>query len=116
VNALLAARKVVTPGAAAVFDAAAAGGSAVAGNVVSAPLGTLAVDDTGTLSFNLKYRAFNLGADSNLREWIIRNGVNDLAQNTSTDFSAPADWSGGGNTGGNGNYLKANGQEKLLQE
>jgi hypothetical protein len=104
VAALLAARQAASPGAAAVFDqtdltvnlkGVAITGS-VAGNVVTAPLGDLAVGDTGPVFFNLNYRAFNLPGNS---LWIFRNGVNDNAQNTYTDFSGPAAWGTGGKNG-----------------
>jgi hypothetical protein len=105
---LLAAKQVVSAGAAAVFaDAdltvkrgAAAVTGAVAGlYAVTAPLGDLAVGDADSVSFNLKYRAFNLPDNASLKEWIIRNGVNDSAQDGNTDFGGPAAWAGGGKNG-----------------
>jgi hypothetical protein len=94
---LLAARKVVSSAAAVFADAdltvkreAATVTGAVAGlHVVTGALGDLAVEDACSVFFNLKYRAFNLPADPKLGEWIIRNGMNDSAQNENTDFSNP---------------------------
>jgi hypothetical protein len=60
------------------------------------------VGDTGSVNFNLKYAPFSLSGSgswtakstkyfsgspfSGIPEWIIRNGVNDAAQDTNTDF------------------------------
>jgi hypothetical protein len=108
--ALLAARKKVSTAAtaAAAFDqadltvtlkGAAVEDAAAAGNAVTAPLGDLAVGDNGSVFFNLKYRAFNLSDNNSLKEWTIRNGVNDNAQDANTDFSSPAAWASGGKNG-----------------
>ncbi|MDR2247810.1 MAG: hypothetical protein LBE17_14260, partial [Treponema sp.] len=107
---LLDAKQVVSAGAAAVFEqadltvrreAAAGTGAVVDLHTVTAPLGDLAVGDEGAVSFNLKYRAFNLSSNNSLKEWIIRNGVNDSAQDANTDFGNPAAWTGGGGKNGN---------------
>jgi hypothetical protein len=64
------------------------------------PAGDTANGDKGNVNFNLEYLPFNLDAgawsgrtsvyfpdlDSQGPVWIIRNGTNDLAQNTDTDF------------------------------
>jgi formylglycine-generating enzyme required for sulfatase activity len=84
--------------------------------------------DTGSANFNLKYIPFSLkdtdwsGFNDQSRfdlsvgkapEWIIRNGINDLAQNGDTDFSSPIAW--GGIKNGNGalsfTVLDPNGDE-----
>jgi hypothetical protein len=81
------------------------------GNVITLSLGTYTsgitrIGTTGSVNFNLKYIPFNLAGGAanpwnafdgksafDLREgntpvWIIRNGVNDLAQDGDTDFNS----------------------------
>jgi uncharacterized protein YjdB len=83
------------------------------GRVITLNLGALQVENEGSANFNLKYVPFSLNsADKwagftalNKKEgvpvWIIRNGINDQAQNSNTDFSSPGtDWAGTKN--GNG--------------
>ncbi|MDR3160707.1 MAG: hypothetical protein LBU28_03735 [Spirochaetaceae bacterium] len=59
----------------------------------------------GWVNFNLEYLPFKEKdrsmADRMLPAWIIRNGINDAAQDTGTDFSIGADWRDG-NANGNG--------------
>jgi hypothetical protein len=89
--------------------------------ITLADIGTTAVGD-GSANFNLKYVPFNLigtawGSESLKAEvikeasdpvWIIRNGINDEAQNNYTVFLNPAEtsscpWNGTGGTKYNGN-------------
>jgi hypothetical protein len=85
-------------------DAETVAGAAVAGNVVTAPLGDLDKGAAGAVFFNLTYQAFNLSSDTSLTAWIIRNGVNDDAQDEQTDFSNPAAWTAGANGNGAVNF------------
>jgi hypothetical protein len=80
----------------------------VAGNAVTGNLGTPAAGTAGAVSFNLNYVPFNLTGDhaalltsqsTYKKNWIIRNGVNDAAQDAGTDFSDPAKWGTGGKNG-----------------
>jgi hypothetical protein len=82
--------------------------NSVVGDLISLSLGTLAEDDTGSVNFNLGYVPFGLtggGYWEAFKErkspfdlasggpvWVIRNGVNDEAQDGSTSFSAA--WNG----------------------
>jgi hypothetical protein len=87
------------------------------GNVVGGSIGTYTngfakIGTTGAVNFEMKYVPFNLTAkgpwnnvelgsaftEGDMPVWIIRNGVNDLAQDERTDFSD--DWNGTAN--GNG--------------
>ncbi|MDR1108746.1 MAG: hypothetical protein LBL19_06895 [Spirochaetaceae bacterium] len=89
------------------------------GNVVTLKFGALAAGNTGAANFNLTYVPFSLNtADKwngftglnkkdGLPEWIIRNGVNDLAQNDKTDFIAAAAWDGTKNGNGMVGYMVA---------
>jgi hypothetical protein len=82
------------------------------GNVFTLAAGLLAAGAGGYANFNLSYVPFSLNtADKwngftglnkkdGLPGWILRNGVNDLAQNANTDFTAAASW--GGTKNGNG--------------
>ncbi|MDR3131174.1 MAG: hypothetical protein LBU18_06470 [Treponema sp.] len=75
------------------------------------------IGNTGAVNFKLEYAPFNLASQGawsmagnsvfglnqgNIPIWIIRNGVNDLAQDSSTDFAAF-------NNAGNAGMRKANG-------
>jgi hypothetical protein len=97
---------------AAVGNGAASGKTiTVSENVVTLNLGTLTAgaDSQGSANFNLKYVPFSLNSadtwskftdQEHLNQkggeppaWIIRNGINDTAQNANTDFSNPqTDW------------------------
>jgi hypothetical protein len=83
------------------------------GRVITLNLGALQVENEGSANFNLKYVPFSLNSadkwtgfnalnkQNGLPVWIIRNGINDQAQNSNTDFSSPGtDWAGTKN--GNG--------------
>jgi formylglycine-generating enzyme required for sulfatase activity len=84
----------------------------LSGNQVTLALGKLAEGEAGSYNFNLEYAPFSvneragwngfsaINQKNGVPVWIIRNGVNDRAQDGETDFSAPANWSAGAN--GNG--------------
>jgi formylglycine-generating enzyme required for sulfatase activity len=79
---------------------------------VTLALRGLAAGATGSYNFNLEYAPFSVNESAGwngfsamnqkggVPVWIIRNGINDLAQDGETDLSAPADW--GDTTNGNG--------------
>jgi hypothetical protein len=125
-DTLLAAKNLASGGTATVLfgaeDTAAAGkvedaalqddGPSVAGNAVTQPLKKAAAagngGKNGSVNFNLTYTPFsfapadlanNAAFSGKTRKWIIRNGVNDDAQDANTDFSAPANWGTGGKNG-----------------
>jgi hypothetical protein len=84
-------------------------------NQIILDLGALAAENYGSANFNLTYVPFGFGAmddfaakDPAAALWIIRNGVNDLAQNGKTVFpntaSTVSPWNGDtGNDPANGN-------------
>ncbi|MDR1108747.1 MAG: formylglycine-generating enzyme family protein [Spirochaetaceae bacterium] len=79
-------------------------GISSSGNIFTLEAGQLVAGAGGYANFNLAYVPFSLNtADkwngftglnkkAGLPEWIIRNGINDLAQNDKTDFTAPNAW------------------------
>jgi hypothetical protein len=88
----------------------------LSGNVFTLGIGNYTLPQTGTTgyaNFKLEYVPFGildpakwenfdgLGKDAEgLPVWIIRNGINDLAQTAQTSFAAPSAWDGTAN--GNG--------------
>ncbi|MDR1108980.1 MAG: DUF6273 domain-containing protein [Spirochaetaceae bacterium] len=106
------------------------------GNVVTLKFGTLPAGNTGAANFNLTYVPFSLNTagkwngftglniKDGLPEWIIRNGINDLAQNADTDFTVAAKWgdtkNGNGAAGfmvaGSGGGLPGNGDNTVIDE
>jgi hypothetical protein len=94
------------------------------GNVITLNIGTYTsgiakIDTTGSVNFKLEYVPFNLGAgawsgigagdtafdlSAEGPVWILRNGVNDAAQDASTDFNKLGK---AGYAGANGNGAAA---------
>ncbi|MDR0386626.1 MAG: hypothetical protein LBH57_01185, partial [Treponema sp.] len=84
----------------------------VGGSIGTYTNGFAKIGTTGAVNFEMKYVPFNLTAkgpwetvelrsaftEGDMPVWIIRNGVNDLAQDEYTDFSGA--WNGTAN--GNG--------------
>jgi hypothetical protein len=89
-------------------------GGNLAGHIFTQPIGTYKLPQTGTTgnaNFKLEYVPFGvlnsvswpsnsvLNKINGVPVWIIRNGVNDTVQNSSTDFSTPNDWAAGSKNG-----------------
>jgi hypothetical protein len=78
-------------------------------NRIVLPLGAPDAGTSGSANFNLNYIPFGFGSmndymtiDPQASPWIIRNGVNDLAQNSNTTFTGSPKIGWNGTLNGNG--------------